>query len=56
MKTNHPMNTNNSRRSFLKTASMGSMLSFGLPGIVTSVMEAEKVKKIFEHFKRAIQC
>lgn len=36
----------NSRRDFLKTASMGSMLSLGLPGIVTSVMEEEKVKKI----------
>lgn len=36
----------NSRRDFLKTASMSSMLSLGLPGIVTSVMEEEKVKKI----------
>jgi len=36
----------NSRRDFLKTASMGSMLSFTLPGIVTSVMEEKKVKKI----------
>lgn len=40
------MNSKNSRRNFLKTASMGSMLSFSLPGIVTSVMEETKTQKI----------
>ncbi|MBS1564917.1 MAG: lysophospholipase, partial [Bacteroidetes bacterium] len=40
------MNSNNSRRSFLKKASMGSMLSFSLPGLVTTVFEEQKTKKI----------
>jgi lysophospholipase L1-like esterase len=34
------------RRGFLKTASMSSMLTLSLPGIVSSAFETEKTKKI----------
>ncbi len=35
-----------SRRNFLRTASLGSLLSVSLPGIVSAAFEEEKVKKI----------
>jgi lysophospholipase L1-like esterase len=38
--------SNNSRRNFLKTASLGSLLSVSLPGIVSAAFEEQKVKKI----------
>ncbi len=40
------MSNNTSRRNFLRTTSLGGMLSISLPGIVSAAFEEQKVKKI----------
>ena len=40
------MSTNNSRRNFLKTASLGSLLALNIPEIVSAAYKPEKSKKI----------